>query len=418
LINLTNDIESYPTKLFFVDGEKSYSYDDLLFDINNRNIYFPANIFGSVYELFLNIIVALIHDEAITLIDSDISESEVTSYGSDLEFNNSKKIKSGHWSDIKDVTNRIYTSKSMISIFTSGTSGTPKKITHTINKLANDARVGSKYSNNIWGLAYNITHIAGLKVFLQALFNHNSIIMLFNKPRAEIYRLVIKYKITHISATPTFYRLLLPFSKSFNSVQRITFGGEKSNSTLYSSVRKIFPSAKVNNIYASTESGTLLVSDGDIFRINNVQSSIVKVVENELFVHKSMLGNAESIVLENDYYRTGDRIEWVDKKMGTFVIKGRVNNTINVGGYNVDPIEVAEVILSNDKVEQCIVYGRQNSVLGNILVCDITIVNGLIMTIQECRSFIEKQLQPHKRPRIINFVDSLSQTRSGKLKQK
>lgn len=67
---------------------------------------------------------------------------------------------------------------------------------------------------------------------------------IFNYPRNEIYRQIEKYSITHISATPTFYRLLLPYEKAYPSVQRVTLGGEKSDAHLYDAIHLVFPSAK------------------------------------------------------------------------------------------------------------------------------------------------------------------------------
>ena len=43
---------------------------------------------------------------------------------------------------------------------------------------------------------------------------------------ADVYELIGKYQITHVSATPTFYRLLLPFEHAYESVIRVTLGGE------------------------------------------------------------------------------------------------------------------------------------------------------------------------------------------------
>lgn len=52
--------------------------------------------------------------------------------------------------------------------------------------------------------------MAGLQVFFQAFANKNALINVFNKNRVEVYELLSEYHVTHISATPTFYRLLLP----------------------------------------------------------------------------------------------------------------------------------------------------------------------------------------------------------------
>ena len=152
-----------------------------------------------------------------------------------------------------DVVASLQQSSSEITIFTSGTTGQPKKVVHTVDTLTRSVRLGDKYKGQVWAYAYNPTHMAGLQVFFQAFENQNTLINVFNKQRADVYELIGKYQITHVSATPTFYRLLLPFEHAYESVIRVTLGGEKSEQHLYDSIMKIFPTAKINNVYASTE---------------------------------------------------------------------------------------------------------------------------------------------------------------------
>ena len=166
-----------------------------------------------------------------------------------------------------EVVDAVQKSMSEIVIFTSGTTGQPKKVIHTISTLTRSVRLGEKYKGQIWAYAYNPTHMAGLQVFFQTFGNLNTIVNVFNKTRIEVYNEIEDKKVTHISATPTFYRLLLPFERAYNSVVRVTLGGEKSDQRLYNSIKKIFPNAKINNVYASTEAGSLFAARGDLFKI-------------------------------------------------------------------------------------------------------------------------------------------------------
>ena len=102
------------------------------------------------------------------------------------------------------------------------------------------------------------------------------------------------------------------------SVQRVTLGGEKSNNHLYENIHKIFPEAKINNVYASTEAGTLFAAKGDCFQIPAAIRDKFAVVEDELLIHKSLLGKSDSFSFDGDYYHSGDLIEWVDKEEGFF----------------------------------------------------------------------------------------------------
>ena len=283
--------------------------------------------------------------------------------------------------------------------------------------MTRSVRTGSKYNNQIWAYAYNPTHMAGLQVFFQAFENQNTIVNVFNMQRGDVYRMISEYQITHISATPTFYRLLLPFEHSYMSVQRVTLGGEKSDDNLYENVKRIFPQAKINNVYASTEAGSLFAAKGDCFQIPECIRDKFLVVDDELLIHKTLLGRSDTFNFDGDYYHSGDLIEWVNKEDGIFRFKSRKNELINVGGYKVNPSDVEYAINAIDGVKQSIVYGKENSVLGNVLIADVILEKGAMITDIDIRKRLKEQLQDFKIPRKIKFVNSLSLTRTGKLKR-
>ena len=288
---------------------------------------------------------------------------------------------------------------------------------HSISSLTRNVRIGKQYAGQIWAFAYNPTHMAGLQVFFQAFENQNTLVNVFGKTRSVIYHQIEEKKITHISATPTFYRLLLPVEKSCNSVIRVTLGGEKSDQHLYKAIGKIFPKAKINNIYASTEAGALFAAQGDCFQIPLAIRDKFKVVEDELLIHKSLLGSSESFSFTDDFYHSGDLIEWVDWDKGLFRFKSRKNELINVGGYKVNPTEVENAIMSIEGVRQALVYGKANSILGNVLCSDVQLEEDVNLTELDIKKALSSQLQDFKIPRRIKFVEALSLTRTGKLKR-
>jgi acyl-coenzyme A synthetase/AMP-(fatty) acid ligase len=401
--------------LFLVDADDCYSYKTLIDNLNNCDCYAEFIKGNSIFDLFLSIILALVNDLPLTLIDQDVSESDLQSIGIVTGSTTPLVgVNDGKWKNISSVVNRVIRSKSTITLFTSGTTGKPKQVSHNINTLLQSARVGSRYQKNVWGFAYNPTHIAGIQVFLQALLNQNLIVYLFNKSNRDIFKMIDRYNITHISATPTFYRLLLPADNTHKSVIRITVGGEKSHNKLYESMKAIFPEAKINNIYASTEFGSLLVSKGEAFQIPEPNAGKIKIEKGELLVHKSLVGISETILFEGDYYRTGDLIEWVDEGSGSFIINGRATNSINVGGYNVNPDEVEGVLMLHEDVIECVIYGKTNSVIGNILICDIMLKDESVLSTRTLREFMADKIQQYKIPRIFNSVDQISVTRTGK----
>ena len=119
--------------------------------------------------------------------------------------------------------------------------------------------------------------------------------------------------ITHLTATPTFYRLLLPYEKAYKSVIRVTLGAKKSDQHMYDSIMKIFPNAKIYNVYASTEVGSLFAAKGDYFQIPEALKPMFKVEDGELLIHKSLLGSSDSFKYTDDYYHSADLIEWLDE---------------------------------------------------------------------------------------------------------
>lgn len=402
---------------FLVDGSKTYSYSALLEAVCS-NDYFPLLQTQDLFLYFSNLIKALCNDRPLILLDSDLSSSEISNIGIDnMTINEKVSIDVRHFASVQEVVDAINCSSSDITIFTSGTTGQPKKVVHCMQSLSRFVRRGEKYESQVWAYAYNPTHIAGLQVFLQAFENKNLIVNVFNCSRSYIYSSIDKYKVTHISATPTFYRLLLPFERSYPTVQRITLGGEKSENSLYDQLNRIFPLAKTNNIYASTEAGSLLVAKGEYFQIPIQMRGLLKVVNDELLIHYSLLGKSDNFEMDGDFYHSGDIVEWVDKENLVFKFVSRKNQLVNVGGYKVNPAEVEEAINNISGVRQSLVYGRINSVLGNVLCADIVLENGTSMSEQQIRFILKDNLQDFKIPRRIKFVDSLALTRTGKLKR-
>ena len=402
--------------VFLYNGEKEYSYDMLVESINQHREYYPLFKSHNIFAYFENLIKAIATNSPLVLLDSDLNPSEVAGVD-ESQVNVAVQLPEYHFKDMDAVVSALQQSTSEITIFTSGTTGQPKKVVHSIDTLTRSVRLGDKYKGQVWAYAYNPTHMAGLQVFFQAFENQNTLVNVFNMQRSEVYQKISEYQITHISATPTFYRLLLPFEDSYQSVQRVTLGGEKSDNHLYENIRKIFPNAKINNVYASTEAGSLFAAKGDCFQIPEKIRDKFTVVDDELLIHKSLLGRSDSFKLEGDYYHSGDLIEWVDKESGLFRFKRRKNELINVGGYKVNPGEVEDVISAIDGVKQVLVYGKANSVLGNVLCADIQLEAGSELTNVDIKKALASQLQDFKIPRRIKFVEQFELTRTGKLKR-
>ncbi len=402
--------------IFLLDKGKTYSYDDLLGSLNDGTTYYPYYKTSDIYSFFVNLVKALASSKPLVLLDSDINTNEID--GLDVnKVNMAESIPPLSCAGMDEVLAMVQNSKSKITIFTSGTTGQPKEVVHSISTLTRSVRVGEKYRNQTWAYAYNPTHMAGLQVFFQAFENLNTLINVFNQPREYVYHQIQENAITHISATPTFYRLLLPYERAYENVVRVTLGGEKSDQHLYDSIKKIFPNARINNVYASTEAGTLFAAKGDCFQIPELARDKYKVVDGELLIHKSLLGSSSSFKFTEDFYHSGDLIEWVDETAGLFRFKSRKNELINVGGYKVNPNEVETAIMDIEGVKQAMVYGRANSILGNVLCAEVVLEPGSEMQELDIKKRLSSLLQDFKIPRKIKFVDEISLTRTGKKKR-
>lgn len=402
--------------VFLHSSENSYSYEQLVDSINRHQSYYPLLKTNDIFVYFENLVKAIATNSPLVLLDSDLNPSEVA--GVEVSMVNQEVKLPAYLFDTMDaIVTALQQSTSEITIFTSGTTGQPKKVVHSISTLTRSVRIGEKYRNQVWAFAYNPTHMAGLQVFFQAFENQNTLVNVFNMQRSDVYAKIAEYTITHISATPTFYRILLPFEQSYDFVQRVTLGGEKSDEHLYESIHKIFPCAKINNVYASTEAGSLFAAKGNCFLIPKAIRDKFSIVDDELLIHKSLLGQSDSFQFDGDYYHSGDLIEWVNQEDGLFRFKSRKNELINVGGYKVNPEEVEEAINAYPGVRQSLVYGKENSILGNVLIAEVQLEEEAEVSDLDIRKALQGQLQDFKIPRKIRFVEAFTLTRTGKLKR-
>lgn len=408
--------------IFLANVEKNriVSWSQLIEDIKNTNSFNPYCKSSDYYTIFKQIILSLLAGEEITLLDSDFTENELiklTGYSNFEDFNKPFSLtQTTGITDKIDLLNKLNSTSEnwKITLFTSGTTGLPKKVSHNFSSISRFVRISEQNQNSVWGFAYNPTHMAGVQVFFQALLNGNSIIRLFGLNTEEIYGEIENHHITHISATPTFYKLLINTKHLFPSVKRITSGGEKFNDKVFEQLIKIFPNAKITNVYASTEAGTLFASHNDVFSIRKEFEDLIIIKNNELMIHKSLMGSSNLQI--DKWYDTGDLVEIISEQPLKFRFLNRKSEMINVGGYKVNPNEVEDAISSMQNIENVRVYAKSNSVLGNIICCEVVTKDEQV-TEASIRTFLQSVLQEYKIPRIIRFVEELTTTRTGKLKR-
>ncbi len=398
---------NFESQVFLVNDGNFLKYSDVLDFVNSAKIYCPNIKIERLEDFFLNLTLALSQNLDVVLIDPKGCEN------TDL---NTVEIKEKvSFKTVEDLISAVKNSTSKISLFTSGTLGVQKKFTHHLQNLIANVKYAPNAKKSVWGYAYAPFHMAGLQVFFQAFLNESMLINLFKKEADKIMLLVDKFKISHISATPTFFRLLTNSQTIFTSLKRITLGGEASDENLHKNILRIFPNAKINNIYASTEAASLLVSDGTYFEIPEKLSEKVIIKNSEIYLHKSLLAHSDSIKFDGDFYPTKDEIEFVDAKRFKFL--SRKTDILNVGGYKIDLKEVEASLLALDGVLAARAFGKKNSVLGNLLAAEIVLKKGVVLDIPQIRSNLAKHLQNHKIPREIVFVEEIKTANTGKIQR-
>jgi acyl-coenzyme A synthetase/AMP-(fatty) acid ligase len=211
---------------FLIDRNVSLSYEEILLHVNHSIFFTDCYIYPDIRSFLLNWIFALVNEKNIALMDSDLSEKEITS--NDLKIN--RLIKIDHpkkINSVEELVNSIRNSNSEITLFTSGTTGFTRKFTHPLKNLIRKINISDERKNDVWGFAFNPTHVAGVQVFFQAILNQNLLVNVFMESKDFVINAINEYKITNLSSTPTFYRLLLPLDQTFNSVKKITIGGDR-----------------------------------------------------------------------------------------------------------------------------------------------------------------------------------------------
>lgn len=299
-----------------------------------------------------------------------------------------------------------------LGLFTSGTSGVPKLVIHQRESLIRGIRWRDPAASDVcWGNTYHPLHMAGIQVALQALANVQSSVSLYGLPRERLDPAIHSLGISHLTGTPSFFRLLLPLREPAKSVRRVSVGGERLDVDLLNKLKNSFPVAKLRNIYASTEAGSLFAAEGEWFRIPERLIQKVRIEGGELRLHAELLGEG---VASGEWFATGDAAIFDPKDRGRFQIIGRASNQISVGGFRVDPEMVEAALLTIPGIRMARVFGQPNSLLGNILCAECV---GDPIAERSLRQQLRQSLADYQIPRQLHWVENLAVTRSGKLKR-
>jgi acyl-CoA synthetase (AMP-forming)/AMP-acid ligase II len=306
-------------------------------------------------------------------------------------------------------------------VLTTGTTGAPRGARHDWNRMLRPLRRIAPAPGQRWLLAYGLQQFGALQVLLHCAAAGATLIAPFPRRPREGLAAMRRHDVTHVSATPTFWRFLLADVRSDGgpvpALRQITLGGEAVPAGLLDSLADAFPHARISQVYAITEFGSqgsvrdgrnglpaalLEREDGDI---------AIKVVDGELWMRSrvGMLGYYGERPLDPDGWRaTGDLVEIVGDRI---MFRGRASEIINVGGVKVHPLPIEERIGAVPGVQLAHVHGRANPLTGAIVAAEVVATPGSDEeTVREAIRAACADLPPAARPRSIRIVESIAIT--------
>ncbi len=345
----------------------------------------------------------------------------------------------------------------MIMYFTSGTSGEPKMVAHDYLYAMGHLSTGVFWHNlhegslhltvadtgwgkAVWGKFYG-QWFAGATVFV---FDHEK----FNAD--TLLRQIEKYKVTSFCAPPTIYRFMIREDLSkydLSSLEYCCTAGEALNPAVF---EKFYEKTGIKMMegFGQTETtmtlgtfpwmepkpGSMGIPNAQ-YDIDLIRADGTPCEDGEKGEIVVRVGDRKPIGLFKEYYRdpeltreawhdglyhTGD-MAWRDED-GYYWFEGRIDDVIKSSGYRIGPFEVESALMTHPAVVECAITGVPDDIRG--MVVKATIVLGKEWKdkagddlVKELQQHVKKVTAPYKYPRIIEFVDELPKTISGKIRR-
>ena len=318
-------------------------------------------------------------------------------------------------------------------LLTSGTTGTPKLVVHSLASLAGNLPRGTLPADAVWSTFYDIRRYGGLQIYLRAVLGGAPLVL--SSPAestADFLARAGMRGVTHISGTPSHWRRVL-MSDAAGSLQPryVRLSGEVADQVLLDELHRVYPGARIAHAFASTEAGVAFdVDDGKAGfpaeLIEGSRNGIEMKVEGGTLRIRSARNAARyisdatpEVVREDGYVDTGDLVELKD---GRYYFLGRVGGVINVGGFKVYPEEVEAVLNGDPRVRVSLVSAKRSPITGALVVADVVLEDAAARgaddsellraeLLEACR----RALPAHKVPARLRFVPALELTSAGKL---
>jgi acyl-coenzyme A synthetase/AMP-(fatty) acid ligase len=304
-------------------------------------------------------------------------------------------------------------------LLTSGTTGVPKLVRHTLATLTG-AMTGAGLLGHgaVWSTFYDMRRYGGLQIFLRAMLGGGSMVLSnASEPVGDFLASAGAHGVSHISGTPSHWRRALMSAATVRIAPRyVRLSGEIADQAILDHLRAAFPEADIAHAFASTEAGVAFdVGDGLAgFPASYIGdgSLCIKSGRNAL----GYLGDGGERLFDADgFVDTGDMVELRD---GRYHFVGRRGGVINIGGQKVHPEEIEAVINRHPGVQMSRVRARKNPITGAIVVADVVVagehpsldtLKGEIL--ETCRGALAR----FKVPATIRFVPAIEVAASGKL---
>ena len=345
----------------------------------------------------------------------------------------------------------------MLMYFTSGTSGEPKMVAHNFlyamghlttgvywHNLAEDSIhltvADTGWGKAVWGKFYG-QWFAGAAVFV---FDHEKF------TADKILRQIETYRITSFCAPPTVYRFLIheDFSRyDLSSLRYCCTAGEALNPAVFDKFKELTGISLMEG-FGQTETTMTLGTmpwtkpkpgsmglpnpQYDIDLIKPDGTSCEDGEKGEIVVRtdkKSPVGvfkyycrddDLTREVWNNGVYHTGD-VAWRDED-GYYWFEGRIDDVIKSSGYRIGPFEVESALMTHPAVVECAITGVPDEIRGMVVKATVVLHNDWKAKagddlVKELQNHVKHVTAPYKYPRIIEFVDELPKTISGKIRR-
>ena len=346
----------------------------------------------------------------------------------------------------------------MLMYFTSGTTGEPKMVAHDFTYPLGHISTGCFWHNLHEGSLHLTIADTGWakaawgKLYGQWLAEANIFVYDHEKfTPADILHKIGQYRITSLCAPPTIYRFLIREDLSkydLSSLEYCTTAGEALNGAVYDTFKRL-TGVRLMEGFGQTETTLtlatfpwmepkpgsmgvpnpqydidLLTPDGRSAEDGEQGQIVIRTDRGKplgLFKEYYLNGELTHEVWHDGVYYTGD-VAWRDED-GYFWFVGRADDVIKSSGYRIGPFEVESALMTHPAVVECAITGVPDEIRGQVVKATIILGDKYRPQageelIRELQDHVKQITAPYKYPRIIEFVDELPKTISGKIRRK